>query len=131
MGVNRRYRKSALKAGFRSGLEHDNEKWLIKNKVKFEYEKKKIKYVLKEKTYTPDFELLNNGVIVECKGYFKASDRTKHIRIKEQNPELDIRFVFSNPNNRLSKVSKTTYAEWAEKNGFLWAEKLIPKEWMT
>jgi hypothetical protein len=27
-----------------------------------------------------------------------------------------------NANNKITKRSKTTYAEWAEKNGFLWLD---------
>ncbi len=48
--------------------------------------------------------------------------------IKEQHPELDIRFVFQY-NNPITKGSKTRYTDWAEKNGFVWSLKFIPKEW--
>jgi hypothetical protein len=81
----------------------------------------------KEKTYTPDF-ILPNGVIVECKGRLTVHDRTKHKRIKEQHPNLDIRFVFQY-NNPITKGSKTRYTDWAEKNGFMWAMLTIPPEW--
>ena len=77
--------------------------------------------------YTPDF-VLPNGVIVECKGRLTVHDRTKHLMIKAQHPELDIRFVFQY-NNPITKGSKTRYTDWAEKHGFLWAMKYIPKEW--
>ena len=50
--------------------------------------------------------------------------------IKKQYPELDIRFVFMNANNKIYKGSKTTYAMWANKHGFEWAEKNIPEEWL-
>ena len=43
--------------------------------------------------YKPDF-VLNNGIIIEAKGWFKARDRVKHLLIQEQYPELDIRFCF-------------------------------------
>jgi hypothetical protein len=34
------------------------------------------------------------------------------------------------PYNTLTKTSKTTYAQWAEKNGFLWAASHdIPLDW--
>ena len=121
-------RQSALKAGFRSGLEQDNAKHLKRNGVAFEYEKKKIPYVPKPKTYTPDF-VLGNGVIIETKGRFTASDRAKHLLIKQQHPDLDIRFVFTNARQRISKRSKTTYADWCDKHGFMYAECLVPKEW--
>lgn len=122
-------RKSALKAGFRSGLEQDNAKHLEANNTTYEYEKLKLKYIGKPKTYTPDFQM-SNGIIIETKGRFMPSDRSKHLLIKQQHPELDIRFVFSNSNTRLSKTSKTTYGGWCEQHGFIYANKLIPLSWM-
>jgi hypothetical protein len=50
--------------------------------------------------------------------------------VKQQHPELDIRFVFSNPKAKLYKGSKTTYGKWCEKNGFLYAKETIPIEWI-
>jgi hypothetical protein len=50
--------------------------------------------------------------------------------VKEQHPLFDIRFVFQRSQNKISKNSKTTYAMWAELNGFPWAEGLIPPEWL-
>jgi len=78
--------------------------------------------------YTPDF-LLPNGIIVETKGLFTVADRRKHLLVQKQHPELDIRFVFASSKRRLSKVSKTTYAEWCEKYNFLYADKKIPEQW--
>lgn len=124
-----RLRKSALKAGYRSGLEQDNAKFLKAHKVDYEYEKFKVKYTPKIKTYTPDFRL-PNGIIIETKGRFMPIDRAKHLLIKEQHPDLDIRFVFSNSNTRLSKRSTTTYADWCVKHGFKYADQLIPLEWI-
>jgi hypothetical protein len=96
-----------------------------------QYEPFKIHYLrpAKPSKYTPDF-VLPNGVIIETKGRFVTSDRQKHLLIREQHPELDIRFVFSNPYQRISKQSKTTYAMWCEKNGFLYAKQAIPQEWL-
>ena len=122
-------RQSALKAGFRSGLEQDNAKHLETHDTTYEYEKFKVKFTAKPKTYTPDFKL-SNGIIVETKGRFISSDRAKHLLVKEQHPELDIRFVFSNSNQRLSKASSTTYGGWCERHGFLYADGLVPIEWM-
>ena len=122
-------RKSALKAGFRSGLEQDNARHLEKHGVDFEYESTKIKYIAPPKTYTPDIKLWN-GIFIETKGRFMPCDRTKHLLLKEQHPELDIRFVFSNSNTKLSKRSKATYADWCNKHGFKYADGLVPVEWM-
>ncbi|MBZ5882545.1 endonuclease I, partial [Escherichia coli] len=57
-------------------------------------------------------------------------DRQKHLLINAQHPELDIRFVFSNPKARISKTSQTTYADWCERHGFKYAAKVIPQEWI-
>ena len=78
--------------------------------------------------YRPDF-ILPNGILLEVKGLFESADRVKHLLIKEQHPELDIRFVFGNAKNKLSKTSKTTYAAWCEKYGFPYADKYIPQTW--
>ena len=67
---------------FRSGLEERTAKYLKKLKVKFTYEKIKIRWQdLRYRTYTPDF-VLANGIIVETKGRFITSDRQKHLMIK-------------------------------------------------
>ncbi|MGL5934576.1 MAG: hypothetical protein ACRCZI_03020, partial [Cetobacterium sp.] len=72
-----------------------------------------------------------NGVIVEAKGEFTAKDRKKHLLIRAQYPQLDIRFVFSNPQSRISKTSRVTYAMWAEKHGFKYSKGTIPSEWLS
>ncbi len=130
MGVTySRLRQSALRAGYRSGLEQDNAKHLKNNGTAFQYEKFKIKFVAKARTYTPDF-MLSNGIIIETKGRFMPSDRTKHLLIQQQHPDLDIRFVFSSSKTRLSKVSSQTYGGWCIKHGFMYADRLIPLSWM-
>ena len=99
--------------------------------IEYTYEKIKLKYIrpASEHIYTPDF-VLANGIIVETKGRFLPADRMKHIMVKKHNPNLDIRFVFSNSNARISKASRTTYAEWCRKNGYKYADKTIPIEWL-
>jgi hypothetical protein len=121
-----------LNNGFRSGLELRISDDLKSKGVPFEYEKLKISYVVPERnaTYTPDFVLLANGIIVESKGIFDAEDRKKHILIKQQHPELDIRLVFSRANAPIYKGSPTTHGKWADHHGFKYAEKLIPAAWL-
>lgn len=122
---------NGIKHGYRSGLEEKVSKQLDELSVEYEYEKLKIVYEVHEKrTYTPDFKILSNGIIVETKGRFLGADRKKHLLVKKQHPELDIRFVFSNSKAKLSKGSPTSYADWCNKNGFKWADKLIPEEWL-
>jgi sugar lactone lactonase YvrE len=126
--------KAALTAklrGYRSGLEDKVAKQLELQGVKVEYETTKIKYVVPESlhTYTPDF-VLPNGIIVETKGRFVVADRKKHLLVQKQYPDLDIRFVFSNSKTKISKGSKTSYADWCNKNGFTFADKEVPEEWL-
>jgi hypothetical protein len=111
-------------------LEVSNAEHLERNCIKYEYETVKIRYrVQEEKEYVADFKL-PNGIIIETKGRFTPDDRKKHLLIQEQYPDLDIRFVFSNSNNKIRKGSKTSYADWCDKNGFLYADKLIPEGWL-
>lgn len=119
-----------LASGFRSGLEKRNADHLDSRGISYRYEQFKIAYEVpsRKATYTPDF-VLANGVIVETKGVFDAEDRAKHLLVKEQHPELDIRFVFQRGSQPIYKTSPTTYGAWADKHGFKWAEKLIPPEW--
>ena len=119
-----------IKHGYRSGLEDRISEQLKSLKVPFKYEEFKIKYEVNEvRTYTPDFEL-PNGIIIESKGRFVAADRKKHLLVKKQHPELDIRFVFSNSKAKISKGSKTTLGMWCDKHGYMYADKLIPEEWI-
>ena len=119
-----------LKYGYRSGLEDRISEQLKSLNVQFKYEEFKIQYEVNEiRTYTPDFEL-PNGIIIESKGRFVAADRKKHLTVKRQYPKLDIRFVFSNSKAKINKGSKTSYAEWCQRHGYLYADKLIPEQWI-
>ena len=121
-----------LKYGFRSGLEKRVADELNSQGISFSYEEMKIEYTrpARQSKYTPDFVLTNSGIIVETKGRFMTDDRAKHLLLKAEHPHLDIRFVFSNPKQRISKASKTTYAMWCEKHGFKYAKGSIPAEWL-
>jgi hypothetical protein len=122
--------RAALKHGYRSGLEIKVKDYLKERKVAFKYEAIKIEWEdLMYRTYTPDF-ILPNGIIIEVKGRFTSDDRRKHVLIKKQHPDLDIRFVFENSSRKLSKGAKSSYAMWCEKNKFLYADRVIPEEWL-
>ena len=133
MGRYRTPSSSLRKLGFRSKLEAVVNQQLVDSGITFSYEGKlnKIKYVkpITNHTYLADF-LLKNGIIIEAKGFFDSDDRKKHLYIKDQYPELDIRFLFMNANNKLRKGSPTSYAKWCDKNKFEWADKVIPQEWL-
>jgi hypothetical protein len=122
-------KRPTRRSKFRSKFEETVASALNAAGVTHSYESMKLTYT-KECKYTPDF-VLDNGIILEVKGYWVASDRTKHLRVREAHPELDIRFVFQRASNTLSKKSKTTYGDWCDKHGFLWCEKKLPHEWTT
>ena len=120
----------AKKYGFKSGLEENISNQIAGKGIEVKYESEKVAYIIpaSQHTYNPDFRL-PNGIIIETKGRFVAADRKKHLLVKEQHPNLDIRFVFSNSKNKITKNSKTTYGMWCEKNCYKYADKEIPEEW--
>ncbi len=120
----------AKKYGFKSGLEESISQQIEGKGIEVKYESEEVSYIIpaSEHTYHPDFKL-PNGIRVETKGRFVLADRKKHLLVKEQNPQLDIRFVFSNSKNKINKKSKTTYGMWCEKHGFKYADKEIPQSW--
>jgi hypothetical protein len=118
-----------VKAKLRSGLEDKIAAQLEELAVEYEYEKLRLKYQI-EHEYRPDFQL-PNGIIVEGKGLFTSEDRSKHLAVKKAHPHLDVRFVFTRSSSPLYKGSKSTYASWCIKNGYPYADKLIPLEWLA
>ena len=128
---------NAKKTGkYRSGFEQTIAQQLDASNIEYLYEDKNNKIIyhlpVKDKKYIPDFLIEGHPiVIIEAKGVFDKADRTKHEMLRDQHPELDIRIVFQNANNKIYKGSKTTYAAWATKNGITWANKEMPKEWLN
>ena len=125
----------SLKYGFRIGFEETVNSILVKSNKKFSYESEKITYIQPESkhTYTPDF-ILNKPsgekMYVETKGRWVKADRLKFDWVFDQHPNIDIRFVFQNPNAKLYKGGKTSYAQYCDKKSWLWAKKEIPKSWL-
>jgi hypothetical protein len=117
--------------GYRSKFELALATYLVNNKVKFEYEKDKFKYLPKIRTYNPDFYIPETDIYIEAKGEFDTADRIKMVLVKEQHKHLDIRMVFMNARNKIYKGSKTTYADWCDKHNYKWADKTIPIEWLS
>lgn len=115
---------------YRSGLERGMGRLLETQGVPFSFESQRIPYH-KLHHYLPDFYLDDLGYFIETKGRFLPQDRAKHLLIKQQHPDTDIRFVFQNPNAKLSKKSKTTYGQWCERHGFLYSGKKIPSSWLS
>ena len=128
--MNGKQFKAALKHGYRSGLEVKISEYLKELDVPVVYEAIKIEWEdLMYRTYTPDF-VLPNGIIIESKGRFTASDRRKHIAIKKQHPKLDIRFVFENGRRKLRKGAKSTYEIWCDRYGFECYDRIVPESWL-
>tara|TARA_B100001057_G_C22685473_1_gene885511 strand:+ start:159 stop:584 length:426 start_codon:yes stop_codon:yes gene_type:complete len=121
--------------GFRSGLEEKCAAQIEAAGLTVHFEEDKLAYEWpsRKSTYTPDFKLpsKNGGIFyVESKGRFLTADRQKHLLIKEQLPDIEVRFVFSNSNAKLYRGSKTSYAMWCIKHGFQFAHKTIPDDWL-
>lgn len=118
--------------GYRSGLEDKVAKELASLGIKADYETLTLRYLVpaREARYKPDF-VLPNGIIIETKGRFVTADRKKHKLIREQYPDLDVRFVFSNPNSKIGPKSKTTYADWCDHVGIPYAAKSVPLDWLS
>lgn len=104
---------------YRSGLEFNVRQRLDALNILYGYESTKIKYTVPsvDRYYTPDFvfyKLDGTFMYIETKGAWDAEDRKKFFLIKEERPDIDLRFIFNNPNQRISKKSKVTYADVCE-----------------
>ena len=123
------YRK-ARATGFRSGLEQLVATQIKKSNHILRYETIKIKWVdFSIRSYTPDF-ILDNGVILEVKGFWSTADRRKHVEIKKQHDTLDIRMVFENSKRKIRKGSNTTYGDWCNKKNIRYCDRVIPRNWL-
>lgn len=129
-----RRRSHAIARGYRSGLEEKAAQQIQDAGHVVEYEVDRIEYEWpsRRSTYRPDFRLPKPGghFYVETKGVWSVQDRQKHHLIREQRPDLDIRMVFSNCNNRLYRNSPTTYAAYCTKHNIPYANRVIPQEWL-
>jgi hypothetical protein len=122
-----RWNKQRKNKEHRSGLEDKVEDALREQGFFPEYEKESFPYILHRK-YKPDFKV--GDVHVEVKGWWQSSDRQKFLSVVINNPDLKIFVALQRPHQTLSKKSKTTYAQWATKNGIAWCPIPIPKEFM-
>jgi len=128
-------RSRGLIKGYRSGLEDKCAQQIEAAGLVVHFEEDKLKYhwPQRQSTYTPDFRVNRSdgtAYYIESKGRFTVADRQKHLLIQTQHPDIEIRFVFSNANQKLYRGSKTSYGQWADKHGFVWANKRIPDEWL-
>lgn len=85
------------------------------------YEPVRLPWIPKLRLYVPDFYVrLPNGesFYLEAKGYFDPSARVKMSQIRKQYPDLDIRMFFMNEHVKIPPAKSSTYADWADKNGY-------------
>jgi hypothetical protein len=118
---------------YRSRLEKKIADQLAAEGIEYEYESFKVTYTVpsREAKYLPDFPVADRTILLEGKGWFKASDRKKLIDIRASHPDIDIRLVFQNAQNKIYKGSPTSYAKWCDDHGFLWCDKgTIPTHWI-
>lgn len=89
-------------------------------KLGFVYEPFNIDYTIPESKhkYKPDF--VRGKLIYELKGRWTAQDRKKMRLLVEQHPEYEIVMVFQNPNIKINKGSKTSYADYCDKYNIKW-----------
>ena len=125
--------KRAKKDTYKSQFERNVAASFRKQGIKFGYETTKFPFVqpAKKRTYTPDFELSETGLYIECKGKLTKEERDKLIWVKEHYPNLPFVILFMRGRNPIRKGSKTSYTQWATDNGFEsydWEAGGIPKE---
>lgn len=97
--------------------------------VKYEPDKFPYTQPAKDRKYIPDFKTGSKKIYLEAKGKLDLDTRQKMLWFKECNPEITIVFLFMNPDNKITKRSKTTYGMWAEANGFPWLD--YRKDWLN
>lgn len=103
----------------RSKLEMKFEEILKESLADYTYETQIIPYVVPESKhkYIVDFST-NNGIQWEVKGWLSDhQERQKYLLVKQQHPDVDLRFVFDNT-EKLCGGTKYTHKTWCEKNGF-------------
>ncbi len=122
---------------YRNKFEEYTAKALKANEVSFSYEDTKIDYTVRG-TYLVDFKFTTKSgktIYIETKGNGRSFDhsvRRKMIAVKEQHPEIDLRIVFYSNGKIGPKRKDGTFqrqSDWAEKHGFQYSIKDIPKEW--
>ena len=117
--MSRRSRKSKL-GNFRSEFEKDVATQL--QPFGFTYEPFQVPYRI-ERKYTPDFvyELNGRTYLIECKGYFRAGDTQKDRSIANcLGSDQELIVILMKPNQKVSKSTKNTMAQWCDKHGILW-----------
>jgi hypothetical protein len=127
---SRMAKEFAKKCGMRSMGEVRCAADMKRRQIPYKYEARLMTYQHQPQKYTPDFESPKIEGVIEYKGKMTNETRKKLLSIQRCNPKIPIRLVFEKPNNKIRKGSKTTYAQWAEKNGFDWSEHFVKEGWI-
>lgn len=88
--------------------------------IVWEYHPIRIPWVPAVQYYTPDFRInLEDGTsfLLETKGCFDPTSRSKMRQLKIQYPTLDLRMMFMT-DQPLKSGSKTLYTDWARQNKY-------------
>jgi len=128
---------------YRSKYEANIAKDLTDRNIKFDYETIKLPYFISKKgkcslctsgivfvskTYIPDFII--GSLIIEAKGRFVSSDRTKMLATKEANPNLDIRMLFMR-DQWCTKKKRKKYSDWCNDHNIKFAfGTSVPLSWI-
>lgn len=123
--------RTGLMPQFKSKLEEKVWSILKKHFPSVKYEPQKYKFIQPEieRTYIPDFKTGRSNIYIEAKGKLDLETRKKMIWFRDSNPGIRVIFLFMNPDNKITKRSKTTYAMWATDNGFEWLD--FRKDWLN
>lgn len=88
--------------------------------IKWEYHPIRIPWVPAVQYYTPDFRLTfddGTSFLLETKGCFDPTSRSKMRQLKIQYPTLDLRMMFMT-DQPLKSGSPTLYTDWARQNKY-------------
>lgn len=130
----------------KSGYEQSHWTTLTKAKVRFKYEPYILQYdvtprgarcatcgthgeVYVRRRYVPDWVTEDDQLIVESKGKFTPSDRTKMLAVIAAHPTKEFRMLFMR-DNWLTRKKLEKYSDWCNKHGIKYAIGEFPKAWI-
>lgn len=82
------------------------------------------------KVYSPHFKF-DNDIYVDVIVKTTLEEMGKYLRIREQFPLMDIRFVFQDSKIKFNKNEKMSYGNWCVTNGFIYHSGFVPDSWIN
>lgn len=74
------------------------------------------------------------GFLRLAMGLFSAEDRKKALWVRDCNPGADVRIepLSQDQSQRETDLCPRNASDWlwAERNGFKWADRFVPEEWL-